>query len=116
MLYYMPSLSRDSTADPFGTQDIYRFEGTSHGASVVRGRGTYGYSEGLWELAVIHFKSDDLLDFRLCYCTGITDAVLGHLTDESVHEILAQIDAIRPQACQCVGKRPALMPPEEVNE
>ncbi len=55
-----------------------------HGASVVKGEGTYGYPNS-WELAVL--DSDGELD----YTTSITEDVIAHLTVEEVRELLLRI-------------------------
>lgn len=60
-------------------------------ASVVRHSGSYGYSEGLWELAVMH-------NDKLVYDTPITDDVLGHLTESEVQDTLARIEQLPPRA------------------
>ena len=75
-------------------QKLYRFA-NNYGASVVKGEHTYGGDEGLWELAVIHFKTDG--DFSLDYSTPITEDVEGHLTDDAVEELLNMIEAL-PEA------------------
>ena len=72
-------------------QKLYRFA-NNYGASVVKGEHTYGGEEGLWELAVVVFKTDG--DFNLCYTTPITEDVEGHLTDDAVEELLAKIEAL----------------------
>lgn len=56
-----------------GSQKIYRFE-NGYGASVVDHNHSYGT-----ELAVVHFNSEDHLDFDLIYDTPITDNVIGHI-------------------------------------
>ena len=68
---------------------VFRFK-NDYGASVVKGRGTYGYNEDLWELAVLSFdnRSDE---YYLDYDTPITNDVLGHLTDDEVGDLLARI-------------------------
>jgi len=75
-------------------QKLYRFA-NGYGASVVKGEHTYGGDEGLWELAVIKFKTDG--DFLLDYSTPITEDVEGHLTDDAVEELLNMIEAL-PEA------------------
>jgi len=62
-----------------------------YGGSVVRFNGSYGYAQGLYELAVVH-------DGELVYDTPITDDVLGHLTEEDVTAALAQIAALPARA------------------
>lgn len=73
-------------------QKLYRFA-NNYGASVVKGEHTYGGDEGLWELAVIKFKTDG--DFVLDYSTPITEDVEGHLTDDAVEKLLDKIEALR---------------------
>ena len=72
-------------------QKLYRFA-NNYGASVVKGEHTYGGDEGLWELAVLKFKTDG--DFVLDYSTPITEDVEGHLTDDAVEELLDKIEAL----------------------
>lgn len=71
-----------------GTQVVHKFD-NGYGASVIRHIGSYGYEQGLYELAVIKFISED--DWRLWYDTYITDDVLGYLTVEQVNENLEKI-------------------------
>lgn len=51
--------------------------------------GTYGYEEGLFELAVIKKRTET--DYNLCYTTEITNDVEGYLTNEEVIELLEKI-------------------------
>lgn len=55
------------------------------GASVIRGPHSYGGSEGLFELGVLG------KDGHLNYDTPVTDDVVGHLTVDSVNELLDKI-------------------------
>ena len=78
-----------------GVQKLYRFP-NGYGASVVKGAHTYGGEDNLWELAVLTFvdKNGTTLgdyDFELCYTTGITEDVVGHLSDEEVEDHLKKI-------------------------
>ena len=66
-----------------GIQKLYKFP-NGYGASVIRHKGSYGYSKGLWELAV-------LFEDELCYDTPITDDVLGYLRWEDVENYLKEI-------------------------
>jgi len=68
-----------------GTQRVYKLP-NGYGASVVRHKGSYGYSKGLWELAVLNEFGE------LDYTTPITNDVLGHLSEE---EIISKINEIR---------------------
>ena len=73
-----------------GTHKIYRFD-NGFGASVVRFPYSYGYEDGLWELAVVIIDGDD---WHLTYDTPVANDVLGHLTEEEVQQILGQIAAL----------------------
>lgn len=74
-------------------QKLYRFP-NGYGASVVKGMHTYGGEEGLWELAVLVFKSPTSDEYKLTYETPITTDVEGHLTDDDVEELLAKINQL----------------------
>lgn len=69
-----------------------------YGASIVKHSFSYGGSRGLWELAVIGdvkgeiFKED--FSFSLKYDTGITDDVLGYLSENDVNDYLLKIEAL----------------------
>lgn len=67
-----------------GVQWKFKFA-NGFGASVVRHSFSYGREEGLWELAVLGRNG------RLCYDSGITDDVLGYLTEPEVAAVLARI-------------------------
>lgn len=58
------------------------------GASIVKGPYTYGGDEGLYELAVLD------KDGSLTYETVITNDVIGHLTEQDVTDVLAQIQTL----------------------
>lgn len=84
-----------------GIQKIWRFE-NGFGASVVRFSiyrekkiGSYGVEDGLWELAVIRFNSEDILDFKLCYDTKITNDVIGYLKENEVVKLLEKIRGLK---------------------
>jgi len=66
-----------------GVQHLYSFK-NGYGASVIKHKGSYGYSAGKWELAVL--KGEEL-----CYDTEITDDVIGHLNDPEVDRYLGMI-------------------------
>ena len=79
-----------------GTQKLWRFK-NNFGASVVRftlntmsPAGSYGAEKGLWELAVIKFDKKGK-DFEIKYDTGITEDVVGYLTEEEVEKYLKKI-------------------------
>ena len=69
---------------------VYQFE-NGYGASIIRGKHTYGGDLGLFELAVVKFISDD---FMLCYDTPITDDVIGYLSLHELAPLLQQIKAL----------------------
>ena len=71
-----------------GIQYLFIFD-NGYGASVVKHRGSYGFEEDLWELAVIEYLDNE--SRRICYDTDITDDVLGYLRDDEVVEILQRI-------------------------
>lgn len=73
-----------------GIQYTQRFD-NDYGVSIIKQPYSYGYKEGLWELAVLRYTGDK---FDLCYSTDITDNVLGHLTDEEVNDIVDKIIAL----------------------
>ena len=62
-----------------------------YGASIISHFGSYGGSEGFWELAVIQYNGDT---FELCYDTPITSDVCGWLEPEEVLELCKQIQAL----------------------
>ena len=69
-----------------GIQKVYKFP-NGYGASVIKHKGSYGYSKGLWELAVLY-------EGELCYDTEITNDVIGNLNDPEVDNILGQISRL----------------------
>ena len=66
----------------------YKFP-NGYGASVICQPGSYGFEEGLSELAVLKFHGDR--DCSLVYDTPITNDVLGFLNEDQVDEVLAAI-------------------------
>ena len=74
-----------------GVQALIFFN-NGYGASVIKGYGSYGADDELYELAVIAREEDDTWD--LCYDTEITSDVLGHLTKEEVTSLLQEIEAL----------------------
>ena len=69
-----------------GVQKVYEFD-NGYGASVIMHKGSYGYSKGLWELAVVHYGD-------LCYHTHISNDVIGHLNEKEVNKYLKQIEEL----------------------
>ena len=68
-----------------GVQVVFRFE-NGYGASVVFHSHSYGI-----ELAVAKFKSEENIEWGLCYDTPITNDVIGHLNQEELEKILTDI-------------------------
>jgi len=68
-----------------GTQRIYKFP-NGYGASIIRHKGSYGFKDGLWELAVLDSTG------TLCYDTSVTNDVIGYLSDE---EVILKLNEIR---------------------
>ena len=85
-------LEREHPAGLGGTQKLFRFD-NGYGASVVRFPGSYGYDQGLWELAVIQYETEEFEPFDIIYDTPITDDVIGRLTESEVNDLLVQIQA-----------------------
>ena len=73
-----------------GKQARVAFE-NGYGASIVRFPGSYGFEEGLYEMAVLDRAG------RLTYTTPVTDDVLGHLSESAVEQHLHEIAAL-PEA------------------
>lgn len=61
-----------------------------YGASCVKHRGTYGYNEGLWELAVLYGDEDNHTMAQRPEITG-DDRVIGWL---SVSDVIRKINKI----------------------
>lgn len=93
MVEIIPIIERVHPAGRGGTQKIYRFP-NGYGASVIQYPGSYGYDDGLWELAVLKFRDKD--SWSITYDTPITDDVIGYLSEVEVQDILAKIEALEP--------------------
>lgn len=74
-----------------GIHYVFRFP-NNYGASVIKFKGSYGYINNLWELAVIYFDGDE---YELSYSTPITNNVLCNLTDEAVVDALEKISQLK---------------------
>jgi hypothetical protein len=75
---------------PSGVQAKQFFD-NGYGVSVVQFPGSYGYVEGLYEVAVIKGNEDD---WELCYNTPVTDDVLGHRDERDVEIIMEEVAAL----------------------
>ena len=71
-----------------GERKLFQFD-NGYGASLVRCPYSYGWEDGLWEIAV-------LKDGDICYDTPITDDVIGRLNDPQADEILERIAQLPP--------------------
>lgn len=67
-----------------------------YGVSVIKFRGSYGYEDGLYELAVLAKGAGD--DWAITYDTPITDDVEGHLSPERVTKLMQDVAALPEQA------------------
>lgn len=70
-----------------GVKWVFTFENT-YGASVIKHAYSYGGIEGFWELAVLDKEGE--LDYK----TGITDDVIGWLTESAVENLLDRISKL----------------------
>lgn len=73
-----------------GTQTVYRFD-NGYGASVVYHSFSYGT-----EMVIVKFTGDTMDDYDLCYDSGITDDVLGHLSPADVDFYLSKLEKLPP--------------------
>lgn len=85
--------------DPMGIQYLFKFD-NEFGASVIKTEGcSHGYSDDLWELAIVRWWSPD--EYHLAYMNEITgddndnDDVYGYLTDKEVRDLLNQIKELK---------------------
>ena len=71
-----------------GCQAIIKFS-NNYGASVITGFGSYSSKTKPYEVAI-------LLDGNICYTSGITEDVIGHLDEEEVSDLLIEIQKLNP--------------------
>lgn len=81
-------LKFDIAFDGIAAKTFFR---NGYGVSVISHEGSFGGSEGLYELAVIQGNPTK---WEITYNTPITDDVLGYLTEEEVESYLNQIKAL----------------------
>ena len=79
-----------------GVQAKHFFD-NGYGVSVVSFPGSYGFREGLYEVAVIKGKVDD---WEICCDTHITDDVIGHNDEKEVETIMEKVEALPYSAMQ----------------
>ncbi|WP_273710464.1 hypothetical protein [Leuconostoc mesenteroides] len=70
-------------------QTMYRFD-NNRGASIVFHYGSYGYEQGLLELAVATWSKDGK-EWFIDYSTDITRDVVGYLNEQQASELLQRI-------------------------
>jgi hypothetical protein len=85
-----PQIEKAHQSGMGGIQRIYKFK-NGYGASVIQCPFSYGGEVGLWELAVIKFKSESMDEWSITYDTPITNDVEGNLTESDVDELLYRI-------------------------
>lgn len=62
-----------------------------YGVSVVQFPGSYGYDEGLYEVAILKGLEED---WEICYDTSITDDIIGYQSMEDINILLSQIKSL----------------------
>ena len=72
-------------SDRGGISTVAKF-GNGYGLSVVKFPGTYGYSQGLYECALVEFTTKT--KYKLSCFPGNENAVIGFCTEETVSELL----------------------------
>ena len=79
------------SVEPRSGGALVRFN-NNYGASVIYNRNSYGFEEGLFELAVVKFTElHDRITWNITYETPITADVIGFLTEDEVLDILKEI-------------------------
>ena len=67
------------------------FFSNGYGVSIVRHPGSYGFLEGLYELAVLKGTEDN---WELCYDTPVTSDLLGHLDEQNVEDVVLKVQLL----------------------
>jgi hypothetical protein len=62
-----------------------------YGVSVVQFPGSYGYEEGLYEVAILKGLEEN---WEICYDTLITDDVIGYQSVEDIDNLLSQVESL----------------------
>ena len=75
---------------PDGIAARYFFP-NGYGVSVVQFPGSYGYEEGLYEVAILKELEED---WEICYDTPITDDVIGYQSVEDIDNLLSQVESL----------------------
>jgi hypothetical protein len=76
--------------DDDGIQALHFFP-NGYGVSVVRFPGSYGYEDGLYEVAVLTGTVDN---YDLCYDTDVADDILGHRDEIDVENIMEEVEML----------------------
>lgn len=71
-----------------GIQAKHFFE-NGYGVSVVKFPGSYGYEQGLYEVAILKGVAEK---WEICYDTVLTDDVLGYNSEEEVEVLLYEVE------------------------
>ena len=77
--------------DPFSWQWRFKFN-NGFGASVIKHTFSYGFENDLFELAILEWDGDN---HQITYDTGISNDVIGYLTNDKVMDYLYQIKGLR---------------------
>jgi hypothetical protein len=96
---------RDSMPDEVMCEGTHMFFENGYGISIQRNSATYSTHE-TFEVAVLH-RSREMAandDWRLCYCTRVTDDVMGYQTGDDVARTIAALVAL-PQNDYCTHMR-----------
>lgn len=75
---------------PDGIAARYFFP-NGYGVSVVQFPGSYGYEEGLYEVAVLKGLEEN---WEICYDNHITDDVIGYQTVDNIDNLLSQVESL----------------------
>jgi hypothetical protein len=62
-----------------------------YGVSVVQFPGSYGYEEGLYEVAILKGLKED---WEICYDTPITDDIIGYQSMGDIDNLLSQVESL----------------------
>jgi hypothetical protein len=73
-----------------GVQAKYFFS-NDYGVSVVRSPGSYGFTEGLYEVAVLKGTENN---WKICYDTPVTYDVLGHRDEQDIENIMKEVSSL----------------------
>ena len=75
---------------PNGLKAVHYFD-NGYGVSVVRTAGTYGWEQGLFEVAILKKRGNQ---WEICYDTPIANDVIGFCSPEKINIILKQVETL----------------------